>query len=74
MDNEPRSKEITKLLEKNIDAGYSVCMFPEHVEQKDINDMIIKGGMTPKEILETINTNTFSGIEAKLKFSTWKKV
>lgn len=74
MDNEPRSKEITKLLEKNISAGYSVCMFPEHIEQKDINDMVVKGGMTPKEILETINTNTFSGIEAKLKFSTWKKV
>ena len=74
MDNEPRSKEITKLLEKNIKLGYSVCMFPEHIEQKDINDMIVKGGMTPKEILETINTNTFSGIEATLRFSTWKKI
>jgi transcription elongation factor Elf1 len=74
MDNEPRSKEITKFLEKNIEAGYSVCMFPEHVEQKDINEMILDGKMTPDEIVELINTNTFTGIEAKLRFSTWKKI
>lgn len=73
MDNEPRSKEIVKLLAKNIKAGYSVCMFPEHIEHKDINDMI-KAGLTADQIVETINTNTFSGIEAELRFSTWKKV
>jgi hypothetical protein len=49
-------------------------MFPEHIEQKDINDMIVKGDHTAEEILETINTNTFSGIEATLRFSTWKKI
>ena len=74
MDNEPRSREITKFLHKNIEAGYSVCMFPEHIEQKDINDMVLHGNMTPSEIVDTINTNTFKGIEAKLKFSTWKKI
>ena len=74
MDNEPRSKEIVKLLDKNIKAGYSVCMFPEHIKQKDINDMILHSGMTVDEILHTINTNTFSGIEATLRFSTWKKI
>jgi hypothetical protein len=72
MDNEPRSKDITKLLDKNIKLGYNVCMFPEHIEQKDINEMIL-AGMTSEEIVETINTNTFKGIEAKLRFSTWKK-
>lgn len=74
MDNEPRSKEITKLLEKNIKAGYSVCMFPEHVTQKDINEMFLHSGMSIDEIVETINTNTFSGIEATLRFSTWRKI
>ena len=74
MDNEPRSKEITKFLEKNITAGYSVCMFPEHIQQKDINEMILDGKMSIDEIVDTINTNTFKGIEAKLKFSTWKKI
>jgi len=74
MDNEPRSREITKFLEKNIEAGYSVCMFPEHIIQKDINDMILDGKMPIDEIVDTINKNTFKGIEAKLKFSTWKKI
>ncbi len=74
MDNEPRSKEIVKLLDKNIKAGYSVCMFPEHITQKDINELVLHSGMTIDEIVETINTNTFSGIEAILRFSTWKKI
>lgn len=74
MDNEPRNKDIVKQLGKYIESGYSVCMFPEHIEQKDINDMILHGNMKPDEIINTINTNTFSGIEAKLRFSTWKKI
>jgi len=74
MDNEPRSKDIVKLLDKNIKAGYSVCMLPEHITQKDINELVLHSGMTIDEIVETINTNTFSGIEATLRFSTWKKI
>jgi len=73
MDNEPRNKEIVKQLDKYIEAGYNVCMFPDHIEQKDINEMILSG-KTSDEILELINTNTFKGIEAKLKFSTWRKI
>jgi len=74
IDNEPRNKEIVKQLEKYIESGFSVCMFPESIEQKDINDMILHGKMTPEEITEVINTNTYTGIAAKLKFSTWKKI
>ena len=72
MDNEPRSKEITNQLAKYIDKGYNVCMYPETVTEKDINEMILSG-KTPDQILNLINTNTFNGIEAKLRFSTWKK-
>jgi transcription elongation factor Elf1 len=74
MDNEPRNKDIVKQLEKYINLGYSVCMFPEHIEQKDVNEMILHGGMSADEITEVINTNTYTGMEAKLKFSTWKKL
>lgn len=74
MDNEPRNKEIVKQLGKYIDLGYSVCMFPDHVKHKDINDMIKDGGMTPDEIVELINTNTYVGIEAKLRFVDWRKM
>jgi len=73
MDNEPRNKDIVKQLDKYIEAGYNVCMFPDYIEQKDINEMILSG-KTADEIQELINTNTFRGIEAKLKFSTWRKI
>ena len=73
MDNEPRNKEIVKQLEKYIEAGYSVCMFPDTVAQKDINEMILEGGLSPDEILDLINTNTYTGMEAKLKFINWRK-
>jgi transcription elongation factor Elf1 len=73
MDNEPRNKDIVKQLDKYIKLGYNVCMFPDNIQEKDINDMIL-AGRTPDEILEVINTNTTSGIEAQLKFSKWKKI
>jgi transcription elongation factor Elf1 len=72
MDNEPRHKDIIRQLAKYIDLGYSVVMYPDSVKEKDINDMV-KAGRSQSEILDLINTNTFSGIEAKLKFSEWKK-
>jgi transcription elongation factor Elf1 len=73
MDNEPRNKDIVKQLEKYIELGYSVCMYPDTIKQKDINDMILHGGMTPDEIIDLINTNTYTGMEAKLKFINWRK-
>ena len=73
MDNEPRNKDIVKQLDKYIGLGYNVCMFPDSVKEKDINEMIL-AGRSSYEILELINTNTTSGIEAKLKFSNWKKI
>jgi hypothetical protein len=72
MDNEPRSKEITNQLAKYIDLGYNVCMFPETIVEKDINEMV-SSGKTPEQILQIINTNTFSGMEAKLRFTEWRK-
>lgn len=73
MDNEPRNKDIVKQLAKYIELGYNVVMYPDHVEEKDINDMV-KAGRTPEEILNLINTNTFSGMEAQLKFADWRKI
>jgi hypothetical protein len=72
MDNEPRNMEIVKQLSKYIDLGYSVTMFPDSVIEKDINDMI-KNGRTVDEIVPLINTNTYNGMEAKMRFATWRK-
>lgn len=72
-DNEPRSKELTKLISNTIDLGFSVCLWPETVQQKDINEMVKDGGMTPEEIVSIIDTNTFTGAAARLRFATWRK-
>ena len=66
MDNEPRNKDIVKQLAKYIDLGYNVCMFPDTLQEKDINDMVL-AGRSVDDILKVINTNTFAGMEAKLK-------
>lgn len=73
MDNEPRSKEIVNYIEKYIEHGYKVCMWPDSTKEKDINEMIMNG-KTSEQILKTINTNTYEGMEAKLKFTEWRKV
>ena len=72
-DNEPRSREICKLIEKSISTGHKVCLWPNNNPHKDINDMNI-GGMSPEEIKEEIRNNTFSGATAKLRFAEWRKI
>lgn len=72
-DNEPRNKDLCRQIEKCIDNGYTVCLFPPTVEQKDINDMIKVGKKTVDEVVNIINTNTFTGMEAKLQFAQWRK-
>lgn len=72
-DNEPRNKEIVKQIERAIDNGFSVCIWPDDVEEKDINDMVI-AGHTPEEIQHVIDNNTHKDLTARLRLSQWKKV
>jgi hypothetical protein len=71
-DNEPRARDLTKIIKKSIDKGFAVCFWPETIKEKDINDMI-KAGMTSEEIVAVIDNNTYSGMEAQLRFTSWKK-
>lgn len=73
-DNEPRSREIVKIMRKNISLGYKVCMLPHSIKEKDINDMILKGNMTPDEIVELIDLHTYQGLAAVAKLNDWKLV
>lgn len=72
MDNEPRNREIVKQFEGYIESGYRVCIWPETVQQKDINEMILSG-VSKEQIMATINSNTYQGLSAKLRFSEWRK-
>jgi transcription elongation factor Elf1 len=72
-DNEPRNKEIVSAIEKAIDLGYNVCLWPEETVQKDVNEMI-QDGLTPKQVLAIIDAHTYKGLTAKMKLTQWKKV
>jgi hypothetical protein len=50
--------------------GQKVVIWPSLIKEKDINDMILSG----LDVQNVIESNVYSGLEAKLKFTTWKKV
>ena len=71
-DNEPFSIETKHKIQKAIDEGFQVCIWPENLQFKDINAMIL-GGMSIEKIVQTIKDNTFSGLAANLKLVYWNR-
>ena len=69
-DNEPRNREIVNRISKTIDRGYQVVIWPDHINVKDINDMVMSG----LDVQSLVELNTYSGLKAKLKFTNWKKI
>jgi transcription elongation factor Elf1 len=69
-DNEPRNIEIVRRIGNTIDSGDSVVIWPNSIDDKDINDMVMSG----LDVQSVIESNKYSGLEAKLKFNTWKKI
>ena len=72
-DNEPRNKEIVKMMQDAIKSDHVVVIWPSNTKGKDINEMII-AGKTSDEIERIISSNSFKGIEAQIKFNMWKKI
>jgi transcription elongation factor Elf1 len=71
LDNEPRSREIIKQMERLVHQNYELVIWPDIITQKDINDMVLAG---QQDIQTTIDNNTFSGLEAKMKLAAWKRI
>ena len=69
-DNEPRSREITNRISKTIGRGDKVIIWPSNVQEKDINGMVMGG----HDVMSMLASNTYSGLEANLKFNTWKRI
>ena len=70
VDNEKRSKEIVNRIEKAIDRGYEVVIWPSSLQEKDLNDMFSSG----HDVQSMVEFNPYRGLEAKIKLSEWKKV
>ena len=70
-DNQPRNKEVVRMMEKMCDKC-SIVIWPKNIIQKDINDMVLDGIAAP-EILDIINRNTFNSLSARNAIAYWKK-
>jgi predicted RNA-binding Zn-ribbon protein involved in translation (DUF1610 family) len=69
-DNEPRNREIVRRIERCIERNQKVVIWPSNIIEKDINDMILSG----HNVMGVLESNTYSGLEAKIKFNIWKKI
>jgi len=69
-DNEPRNREIVNRIERCIERNQRVVIWPNNIIEKDINDMVLAG----HDVMSVLKSNTYSGLEAKVKFNSWKKV
>jgi len=71
-DNQPRNKEVVKIMERTAKLGYPIVVWPDTINGKDINEMI-ENGMTRDSVMEVINTNTFQGLSLVAKLGKWRK-
>ena len=69
-DNEPRNREIVKRIERCIERNQRVVIWPSNILEKDINDMVLAG----HDVQSMLESNTYQGLEAKIKFNNWKKI
>ena len=69
-DNEPRSVEIAKQMDKAVHAGFPIVIWPEHIKEKDINAMVLAG----YDVQELIYSNIHRGLTALTHLAFWKKI
>ena len=64
------TERLSNEFERAIDTGSSIIIWPTSIEEKDINDMVLAG----HDVMSMLKLNTYSGLKAKIKFNTWKKI
>lgn len=72
-DNEPRSIETKRKMLRAISQGFRVCVWPESIVEKDVNQMIING-LTIDYIQYIIDNNSFKGINGEIEIKRWSKI
>lgn len=68
-DNQPRNKQVARMIEKTIEMGYKVCLLPDTGDGKDVNDLVLAG----VDVQSYIDQHTYQGLQAKLEFQLWRK-
>ena len=72
-DNEPRNKEIIKRMETIIDKGYNVVIWPDSIQSKDVNEMLMTKEISLQQLPSLISTNTYSRLSALTQLNNYKK-
>ena len=73
LDNDSRNRDVCRTLNRFIENGFRVCVWPNSFSFKDINEAVISG-IDPESVQKIIDENTASGLKARAKFSNWKAV
>lgn len=75
-DNQYRNPQVCDGIQKMIDKGVKVVLFPPNIPWKDINDMVMpsKGNMAIRDLLKLIAQNVYQGMAASLQFAELRKV
>lgn len=71
LDNQPRNKDVCKVLNSLIESHESVVIWPEEITEKDVNDMVLAHGH--EYVMDVIEHNIYSGMNANIKFAKWKR-
>ena len=58
---------------KVIEQDFNVVIWPDEIQLKDVNDMIMSG-LTIIELQDIISNNTYSKLSALTKLNYWKKI
>ena len=60
-------------MEKIIDLGYNIFIWPNEIQLKDVNDLIMTG-VSKIQLDEIISINTYSNLSAKQALVQYKKI
>lgn len=71
-DNEPRSDIINSKINKAIDKGYKVFIWPSSIVDKDLNDYVMRTNRIA-DLKLLIDENSYSGLSAKMALSAYRK-
>ena len=73
-DNEPRNKAVVDSIRSAIQSNFKVCIWPDHIKSKDVNDMMLKEKYSAEQLMKLIDDNTFKGPAALLSLNKWSKI
>ena len=68
-----RNKEIIKRMYKVIEKDFNIVIWPDDIQLKDVNEMIMNG-LSPAKVEDIISRNTYRQLSALTKITQWKKV